>query len=427
MLKRAAFPAGWQQLVMPSSSASSNQSPDAAPIEDRVSYAIQIVPLNAAVHLNPYSEADECKLRFDYSAFPFNPQIARAVRVGVHMGNVPSVDAVFEPSQYNTLFLGHADDGDWEPGEDNTINLNCRDHTSLLLDETWSGAQVDLRKPLDEIVRAVLDSSPATKPMRLELRGLAEAPVLAAGRGDAGGEGLAAKKTEKVWDVIARLMHEAGLIAYVELDSLVIAPAQTVSTDTSAPAFVYGGNLERLRIEKDISGRTVQNIMVRAWDPTTRTTLEAFYPTPKREDLTGDALPKQTKFEVYTLANVRDQAHLKQVAERIWRRKSEQEVTLELETKEMTWMESGDLLRLRAGHPVRVTISEDERRFLDAQGFDERIYYLLDRGYEFDVANSIAAAYDGPAPIYQVREATHTFDHQNGYSLRLQCGNYITV
>jgi hypothetical protein len=455
-----------------------------------------VAPVEITVRRNPYSEADECKCRFAYDAFPFDPRLARSAAVEAHIGDVGEARGRLALSEATRIFSGWADEGDWEAGDKNTIELRCRDNTALLIDERWSGHQVDLTKPLDQVLRAILDRRAPTRRTRLEFRGTGTPTLADLRTGDTLGTKFSTSPRDSDWDVITRLCNMAGLVCWMDGGTLVVAPGQTVTTSTRGVAFIQGVNLGRLRIRKAFGVRRSKPVLVRSWNPTLGKTLTAIYPDPGPQDRTqpedeaalaersaagasvaerifgqeqldklakvmdakrresglpraaiegvepkttappptpaGRSLPtaadagRETRYVEYDLEEDLSQAALEAIARRLYRRRADGDIEIDLETQDMRGPRGEDLTQLRAGDPVRLEVSATERAMLHRRDVDGRRRFLEQRGYAPRVADSIAHGYEGLENLFQVIEAETTLG-SGGYRLRVRGINYIKV
>lgn len=251
---------------------------------------VTVTPLRVSLRRNPYQEADACDIDLPYSVFPFDPRLARAVAVEVHLGQAVDATSAMEIGDATRRFVGWADDSDWEPLADNAIRLKCRDNTALLIDEPWDGSTVDVTRPLDVVVRGILDRRTSTSTMEVRwLTGRAIPTYSTLKSGDTTGTAFAASPKDTVWDVIQRLVRGCGLLCFVDDGRLVIAPGQTVEESERATGFVWGVNLKRLKLKKALRRHRPTPVIVKSWNPTLRATLTAIWPNVVDPELAQEA------------------------------------------------------------------------------------------------------------------------------------------
>jgi hypothetical protein len=59
-------------------------------------------------------------------------------------------------------------------------------------------------------------------------------------------------KKDKYWEVIQDLVGKAALVAYIELDELIIAKPRALYEGTNAKQFIYGKNLKSLEFKRKL-------------------------------------------------------------------------------------------------------------------------------------------------------------------------------
>lgn len=145
-----------------------------------------IIPYSCSVTLNSYREADQATITIPFAKLPLDPRIIRACGVQIFAGTieagtyaesigpiggqsklelVPDVEPPGSPlaGRSNEIFRGFVDAWkvDWQG--DDTITLECRDLTSILLDATLPTqvfAGIPSSLPIDDVIRLVLLGQP---------------------------------------------------------------------------------------------------------------------------------------------------------------------------------------------------------------------------------------------------------------------------
>ncbi|MBI1234896.1 MAG: hypothetical protein GC208_10385 [Alphaproteobacteria bacterium] len=408
-------------LVIPKAWAAFEEALPATPLS---SHRVTVLPRRMRIARNPYNQADTCSLSFDYRHFPFDPRIARAVAMECHIGDAGGLHEGFSPDAGDGQFIGQADSGDWRLSDGNEITIEARDQTALLIDLPWDGHRSDLQVPLDAMIADILAANEVTKAMGVELRGLDSVPVIATERGDSGQQ-MPGQTTGSTWDHIATLAAQAGLVAWVESNNVVIAASQVPSSLAEAPAMVYGSNLKSLIIQREFTRRQTPPVVLASYDPENRKTLRAVFPDAAPPSVTGQGQVRTENPVFFRLSNVNSQAALDRMARSIYRRRLRQDISLFFETSEMRGPGGEDLTKLKAGDALAIYMDPAERQYLHGQELDERRRYLETRGYAPGVAASIADGYERLAPFYVVAEAEHSFDADQGYTLRVKALSVI--
>lgn len=396
---------------------------------------------------NGYDQADTFKLVLPFDWFPIDPRLIRSCGVGIYMGGAegPDKDIVAGEGNKNLMILGHVDDGEIDHSDGSTVSLTGRDFTGLLLDEKWQAfiegkegkenarrpSGIDLKKPLDKVIRSILDKKLATKSLKLEFRGVASPPVL--GSWHSHGEHEVSDDAS-FWDVIKHLVYQAGLICFVEFDTLVVTEAKTLDERGKVGgAFVYGENLKKLSLKRKLGRIRATNIRVRSYDTKKKRTLTGTYPAKPLEKVTISGTGEVTKeqsFLDFFVPNVASKAQLDKIALSIYTQRSRQQLEGSFETEDMTTLVGTKelaLTALRDGSAVTIDVAADERSFLKAHSsVEERTNYLSQRGYPSRVAGVIARAFDDLDTAFYVKSATHRYSGEDGYSLNCAFLNFIT-
>ncbi|MBI1291828.1 hypothetical protein GC173_11380 [bacterium] len=387
---------------------------------------VDVVPIQMEIKRTPYTEADAFSVEIDLNRFPLDPRIVREVRVEGHLDSAFGVNEGLQPDASTIMVSGYADRIAARPA-DGRLVLEGRDLTSLLIDRPHSGAALDLAMPAEELIRGILAAHPSTQGLRLEVRHEG-ATTLAPLRADANGQTLSSETRDTCWDVISRLAAEMGAVAWVEGDAVVIADRQRTTNIEALPSMVWGRNLTSLSIERGTAGRATPPVVVASWDPSTRRALSAMWPETEAAGESGAAAAVHTpNAMIFRLANVSDVEELRRTARAIWTRLAEADMTLTLETRDVTSVEGKSLLALKPGDSISVFMNESERASLYGLGMSARVRFLERQGYSPAVAQAIAAGYEELAPVYQVREMTFTWSASDGLSVRMECANLITV
>lgn len=412
-------------------------------------YLLQDPPvLDVEVVNNDYSQADTFKLTIPFSWFPFDPRLIRACGVAIYMGGVDSPEKDIEAdanatAHKNLQLLGFVDDLTEDLGDQLQVVMEGRDQTALLIDEHWNAfietkegkenvrlpAGIDLRRPLDQVLRYILDKFKATKTMKVELRGVS-APTL--GKWHALGEAEISEDAT-AWDVIKHLVHQAGLICFVEFDTLVVTNAKALMSATQvAGSFVHGWNLTSLTLKRKLGRMKATNIRVRSFDINTKRTLTGVFPQKPVEKVKISAKGEVTKeqpFIDFTVPNVADKAQLEKIAENIYTQRSRQQLEGKLKTEDLTSLVGNrelELTQLRSGSAIRVELDPEDRAQLRGLDVAKREAYLQHRGYAAQVAKVVARAFNDLDSAFYVKAATKRYSHEEGFSCDVDFVNFIS-
>lgn len=246
-------------------------------------YKWTVIAKELTVNLNSYLEADTFDCTIDYKNLPFDPRIIRSLGVSIHIENKKQIFDLAKgggldpitPTKDNVVFQGFADtDAITLDDNSRTVKIEGRDFTSLLIDREYLGDPIYLTKPVNQIIRDLLDQIPQTKVdpadkgqgLEIELLGLEESELptianLTTGKGPMDGAKNARKK-RSYWDKIQELVNDSGLIAYISIDKLVITKPRNLYDRAKSKVFVYGRNIKNLEFQRKLGRQKGFNVRV---------------------------------------------------------------------------------------------------------------------------------------------------------------------
>ena len=400
-----------------------------------------ILPVQFSVERNGIRMADTCSFTIDWRDAPFDPRLIRSVGVeliygvvgqedyaaglqgetradGTLISIVRRTDLSQPPPEGSDRFLGFADTWQvaFDSGVADTISVECRDMTSLLLDTKLPaslGVQLDV--PIDQGVRDLLDAFPATRGMKVvfggaDERGRAPTPGESIptsrrprrGRRGRRGRGRGAQRTRQgdaeinLWDHVTELCTMIGLVPLVVDDTLrLIRPRTFFAGRDTTRSMIYGRNIMQLNLARKLAAVKVPTVEVRAYDPEIGRTRWARFPVPPGSNRTGvfgvSAPPRPARANevppsgagpddrvlTFTLDGITNPATLSEAAESIWHQSGRQEMEGNFSTKDVwSWeqvtgpdgaatlqprsVDGADLLRVRSGDPIEIVIANFE-------------------------------------------------------------------
>lgn len=436
----------------------------------REDYLFNIQAKRLRVEINDYTSADTFEAEIDYKNFPFDPRCIRSCGVTIAMQDVGKIFQQtnelnpIQISRENTVFIGFADDESISFNDTTrTVKLSGRDFTSLMIDRKFLKGTLNLELPLDQVVQTLLNELDETKPLAIDKRVPGDLPILSSFYSDK--SELSGKKNtrkdESYWDVIQDVVRRAGLIAYVELDKLVISKPRVLFDKSAAKKFVYGKNLKSLEFKRKLGRRKNFNIVVRSMSVETKEVLEARIPSEATEawaketgisnieikipelDAEGVAKPeadlKAAPYIAFLIPDVVNKDHLIEVGQQIYEEIGRQEIEGTFETDEMrtSWNTTNDgqsvpqefnILNLRNGTPVQVEIDQGDLKGINKFNKPkDRERFLLQRGYSQKAAAALAETLSNPrmnGPMY-ARSVSYTLDQESGFSCSVSFINFI--
>lgn len=424
-------------------------------------YTLPILARRLSVHINDYTTADTFDAEIDYKQFPFDPRCIRACGVTIHLADTKKVFRadnklnLIEPSEENTIFQGFVDEESIEFDEEKrTVRFEGRDFTSLLVDAKYlEGKPIPLTTPLDVLLEDLLSQLKSTEQIKLDNRTGKELPTIGQFAPDFGALGSSKNTTkdDNYWSIIQDLVARAGLIAFIELDKLVISTPRILYDERNAKIFVYGHNVRNLRYKRKLGRHKGFNVRVRYMDIAAKQVLTATIPeegTQSWSDTTGIPLkrvqvpvikpdgtldqPKDAPIITFRVANVKNKQHLVEIGEKIFEEMSRQQIEGDFETRDMETIDKEknifDLTKLRVATPISITINQG-----DLQGISrlsspsDREKFLIARGYDSRVARAFAETMGKFKQIFYTKSATFTLDAERGFSLKVDFLNFINL
>lgn len=424
-------------------------------------YTLPIIARRVTVHRNDYTTADTFDAEIDYKNFPFDPRCIRACGVSIFIQDMKRVyngdnsATLIKPSEQNVVFQGFVDEESIEFDEEKrTVRFEGRDFTALLIDAKYlENKPIPLTTPLDQVLTTLLGQLKATEQIKLDNRTGKTLPTLAEFAPDFGAMGAHKNvgKDDTYWEIIQDLVSRAGLIAFIELDKLVLTTPRVLYDKSNAKQFVYGHNVKTLKFKRKLGRHKGFNIVVRYMDLATKKVLQAKIPEEGTADWSAKTgiptkrvqvpvvkpdgtldTPKDAPFTSFLVSNIKSQEQLVEVGQKIFEEMSRQQIEGELETKEMDTKDKlgacFDLTKLMVATPIGIEIDAGDMkgmsRFTTPQ---ERERFLRARWYEPTIARAMAKTMGKFTPVFYTKAATFTVDAETGFKLHVEFLNFIDL
>lgn len=427
---------------------------------------LTVVAKDVTVSINDYTQADTFSAEIDYKSFPFDPRCIRALGVTVHMQDMKSLYRAdgsinyIEATPENSVFIGFADTESIKLDDsDRVVRFEGRDFTSLLIDSRYDGAALDLGQPVDTLVQNILNQLPAVAngKLKLEVRGVTGTlPTLGKFAPDFNrfANTRSGKRNEAYWDVIQDICGRAGLIAYIELDKLVLTKPRVLYGNTQACQFIYGKNIQDVNFDRKLGRAKGLNVVVRSVAVETKETLEV--KIPEEADITwcnalgvrresqkikkfgpdGKETEEIAPYLSFPIPHIKNTAQLREIGQGIWEELGRQQIEGSLSTKEMAvavrFQENTDpvefdILKFRNGTPIQIEIEQgDLEGFQRQSSVEQKVRFLIERGYEPPVAEALAVS----TGKFKTRFYTKSLElkmSNDGFSFDLDFINFIEL
>lgn len=436
--------------------------------DDTEPKTLNILPSSVEVQINDYRTADTFSAEVEYRAFPFDPRTIRSMGVTIHMqdmGEIASGDDRMKLTAENTVFIGFADESTIELDEDSrTVKFSGRDQTALFIDAPWDGSLVKLDGvKVDEAIKRVVKRLKSASKIEVKDRTGKPLPVLSGLAGGELGGQRNASENETYWDVIQDIAGRAGLICYMEIDHIILTIPNAMYKREQAAQFIYGRNISELNMTRKIGRMKDTNIKVLSLNPRlSPPVIEAYIPkdaTPsfrkrlklpadhlkvdkvktskKKEKAETEKAPDKDEREIapfvtFRIPHARSKAQLVTIGEEIFETMSRQQIEGKFSTREMAVRDGNgieiDVLKIRIGAPMEIRIDNDDITGIrDIDSTQDRVSYLLRRGYDAEVAKVLADSIGGFGSPFFTKSATFKVTGDGGFTLDVDFINFIEL
>lgn len=428
---------------------------------------ISIRPQIVSVNINDYTEADSFSMTVNYQDFPFDPRAIRSMGVTIYIqdmkslyddaGNKLNIKPEKNKRTDNIVFLGFADEETILFNDTSRlISFKGRDFTSLYIDSPYGERALPMDSPVDEVIRGLSQELKATESILVENRTGETLPVLskfASTFSETGGK-RNTRKNETYWDVIQDLARKAGLIAYIELDKLVITKPRALYGQTKSLQFIYGKNLQSLEFKRKMGRQKDFNILVRSLDFKNKNVLEVKIPEEatlewakeygiaqarvqiEKINASQEEIEEDAPFISFLVPDVNNVLQLTEIGQSIYEEISRQQLEGSMSTRDMiigygqgqTAVEF-DITKLRTASPLAVEILDDRelfklRRFAKNE---ERVSFLIEKGYSRQVATVIADSLGRFNPLFYLKSIELQLDNNDGFTSNIEFVNFIEI
>ena len=425
-------------------------------------YTLPVLARRLTVDINDYTQADTFDAEIDYKSFPFDPRTIRACAVTIHMEDRKQIFRgdnrlnLLEPTPENTIFQGFVDEESIQFDDDKrSVRFEGRDFTAILIDTKYlEGKPIDTKTPLNDLIAQLLSGVRSTQEIKVDNRTGTTLPTLAQFYPEFGQPLAGQKNTEKddsYWDIIQSLVTKAGLIAFIELDKLVISTPRVLHDKNNAKKFIYGRNIKNLKFKRKLGRQKGFNVRVRYLDLGTKTVSTADIPEQASDEFIARTqlprkriqipqvmpngelgTPKDAPFMTFRVTNVKNEDQLKAIAEKIFEEISLQQLEGDFETHEMCTSDEADiefdLLKLRNGTPIRIEVDQGDLEGFKRQGSTSaRTKFLVDRCYNPVVAEALAKTYGKFETVFYTKSVRYSMDADTGFKIAVNFINFIDL
>jgi hypothetical protein len=400
----------------------------------------------------------------------------------------------------NRRFIGWVDKWavDMANEDEPLIRLDCRDNTQLLIDQEAPAKLVIAGSrlttpiqiygengqvtgsigggngvPIDYAIAQYLSHFPQFQGLKVEYRpygetppGLVDALSKTAFRPNLGPPpslALGANTGLSVWDYMTDVCGALGLLCRVDDTTVIIQRGRSIYSDESRPVkraddpfeprfdgqkfrrFLYGRNIEDLKIERSFVRSAPTNIEVRCYSPRRKNTIVGRFPT----RITGKGIQSsvpgdggaEEKWLVWRVSGIENEKTLRVIAQTIYEMLGRAELSVKIKTHSLCSLGGGngdpDILDMKAGDTfeVRSTYYDDKEggtepskidTFLQSQSQGEA--FMKSLGFHGDLAQAYTKTFTdlGFQNIYKSRAISIGWE-EGEVSIDLEGINYIEV
>lgn len=458
-----------------------------------------IIPREMTWGSNGIRTANTLKVDLKYVDMPIDPRVVRSCAIEGYIGTVTAEEFARQvdngavahviPDTWvdangllrsNKRFSGWVDtwEVEWPEGnEEPAIHFECRDNTTMLIDqEAPPKLHVDEKLPIDEAVATYLSNFPQMAGLHVQYRpGGAVVPKLGDAMSSAfkptlgptkGGAGGGSSKLS-VWDYLTDVAGALGHIVSVDDTTVVVQRVRTLMSNqfTARPDdpfqtrtlssglvldrrnFIYGRNVQSMKVSRKFSKSAPANVEVRCYNAARKKVLVVRFPiggtTPGSkgdQSIVSGANPgdgkSEQKYLVWRVSGIEDEATLRVVAQSIYESVGRNELACSIRTKNLASFGGGnldpDLLDMRQGDSVELLINRGagatqtklEQTMLVA---DSGAALLEAVGYGRAFAEAYGKAYSdaGFQTAFRVRGMTVSCSRDDSVQVEVQCVNYV--
>ena len=359
------------------------------------------------------------------------------------------------------------------------VTISGQDYTAHLASIQWppmpdgTGRRIPTGQRLDNFVSDLIAAADPTGALSVEVRGIkaSDLPVIGAAETRSTTRGIPVEQNTTYWDVIYKVCERYGYICFVSGLSVVISTPKILLDSEAAKIrrVTWGRNLSHLSLKRHLGKEQVPTIICQVYDPKSKKTITVQYPdgtTIDRSVIFDTKLTRKGNAKVH--ANVKQSTHisktgkvkttlrerdeykfidpphgitdkkiLAQICENTYHLLGKAERSVIAKTKDLT-LPIGDgtqevnVLDIEAGDALFIEWDEFNRELLKnpALSDQEKVNYLVGRGFNIEVASTIAQHYEvleGLDRPLRFKEGSITFDNEQGIEIEMELQDFIVI
>jgi hypothetical protein len=367
-----------------------------------------------------------------------------------------------------------SNDGRW-------ISVQGQDLTTLFAGKQWPplpngrARRIPTGVRLDWFVNDRIREVDPSGKMQVEFEGDlngSDMPIVGKEQPAGHGRGVPVQQGTTYWDVIYKTVIRCGFVCYVRGWNVVIARPKNLTDYRHADIvkMAWGNNVEHITLQRKLGKQKVPTVIVVAydengmrrdpvqWPQTSLTKGKATHLLPKKPATTTHVVEKHTikgttaqtharkheskrpkatvvkeneEFMIVPIHGTFDPESLLRHAQSLYTLIGRGERRIIVKTHDLTDINGKPLLHLMSGDAVEVHWQDFNEQTMPTMDMEQRADYLTGRGFQPEVAQTLARAYDKLAnklnPPLRLREITKDYDNESGLSIEMELVDFAVV
>lgn len=353
---------------------------------------------------------------------------------------------------------GIFDDFEMNLGEQNEISIRGKDLTAMFQGVQWkpnkdgSPRRIPVGKRLDKWAEDIIEQCfpGGNSPMKVVLDegvNASELPVVGRDETNANKYGIPVEEGTSYWDVLHKVVSRCAYVCHVQnLDFIISLPRQPDLASVQPVRLAWGANINTLKMSRHLAKDKVPQIVINSYDPSTRKNIQVAFPTvnvvrAKKGSKKGKGVAeipvgtmgaKTNEYMLVQVVGITDERILRRMAENMFQVMGRGERKYVITTSEMMDMQQNPrpLLDLVSGDAVQVDFVGLDAATLGSKSDEERVQYLVNRGYNAAVARVLAKHHtmltESQRPM-RVHEISFDWEADGGLTVEIELQDFIVI
>ena len=491
-------------LIVEQGATQAQPATDQARSSDGLTFDVTVIPKDMTWDQNGIRTADTLSATFKFIDCPIDPRCVRSCAIEAFIGTVSDDEFAagiqgrtrsgfaaqgqgeslnIIPDTYldanrvqrtNSRFIGWVDkwDVEWEDEAEPSIRIDCRDNTSLFIEQQCPPRLVlDMNSPIDKAIAVYLSHFPQMQGLSVQYLPTTDTPPTLAKllcntayRPQLGPHPSKTGGNDKmsVWDYLTDVCGSIGHNIRVQGTTIIVQTPRAVTPGLPQPRvddpfqgrtlatgeeltyrrFLYGRNIKSMKVSRNFAKQVPTNIEIRSYNTENKELAVERFPLPEdrlQYAIPGDAQPDQ-KWLVKSVFGIKDKKILKIIAQSMYEQLGRSELQCEIVTRNLSSFGGGnldpDILDMQAGDTFELltnrsddevsTISSIEKALTVQQ---KNAVFMQSLGFASDFATAYAKVYTDAGFLSQWRTKNMkvVWNTESGIDITLTGMNYIEV